>query len=204
MLLLGLLWQLGRRRANRLSKIPAGMGGCVCVWGLFQGFVRSSGWWLRPLPGRRWLGGLTWDCRRLVHPVLFFSFFFLAEQEVQGWPGGCSAAQHPWIAACIPEPRAKCSTLGGMGACAPGALPPPGCRRMLQPPGFWLWGWLQGGKAVPEHGDVSFPLAPVCVCSRRCSTRYFCSVLSGCTGIFIAPSASPAGCGVGKGNLAGL
>lgn len=77
MLLLGLLWQLGRRRANRLSKIPAGMGCvCVCVWGLFQGFVQSSGWWLRPLPGRRWLGGLSWDCRRLVHPVLVFSFFF--------------------------------------------------------------------------------------------------------------------------------
>lgn len=152
----GVTMAIGEKESKQIKQNTSRDGMCVCVWGLFQGFVRSSGWWLRPLPGRRWLGGLTWDCRRLVHPVLFFSFFFLAEQEVQGWPGGCAAAQHPWIAACIPEPRAKCSTLGGMGACAPWALPPPGCRRMLQPPGFGSGAGCREGRRCLKTGMSAF------------------------------------------------
>lgn len=157
MLLLGLLWQLGRRRANRLSKIPAGMGCvCVCVYG---GCFRAS---CEALAGGCALcqaeGG--WGGCHGIAGIWFalscFFLFFLAEQEVQGWPGGCSAAQHPWIAACIPEPRAKCSTLGGMGACAPWALPPPGCRRMLQPPGFGSGAGCREGRRCLKTGMSAF------------------------------------------------
>lgn len=161
--------------------------------------------WLVAAPSARQkvAGGADMGLQAFGSPCPGFFFFFLAEQEVQGWLGGCAAAQHPWIAACIPEPRAKCSTLGGMGACAPWALPPPGCRRMLQPPGFGSGASCREGRRCLNTGMSAFLWLRSVFAPGVAQPGIFAVSSVGARG-YLYPSASPAGCGVGKGNLTGL
>lgn len=76
MLLLGLLWQLGRRRANRLSKIPAGMG-CVCVcMGVVSG-LRAKLWLVAaPSARQKVAGGAVMGLQAFGSPCPGSFFFF--------------------------------------------------------------------------------------------------------------------------------
>lgn len=153
----GVTMAIGEKESKQIKQNTSRDGMCVCVcMGVVSG-LRAKLWLVAaPSARQKVAGGAVMGLQAFGSPCPGFFFFFLAEQEVQGWPGGCAAAQHPWIAACIPEPRAKCSTLGGMGACAPWALPPPGCRRMLQPPGFGSGAGCREGRRCLKTGMSAF------------------------------------------------
>lgn len=130
-------------------------GVCVCVCtpgGLFQGFGRRSGWWLRPPPGRRWLGEQPRGCRGLVRPV----------PGRFGRAGGAGLAW--WVFSSIPGPLpaslshllnpAHLGVSSGFGSGG-------GCRegRRCPNPGTAAFVWLRFGFApgVAQPGALQCP-----------------------------------------------
>lgn len=163
---------------------------------MYGGCFRASCEGLRPHPGRRWLGGLTWDCRRLVRPVLFF-FFWLSRRCRVGRVG----VQQLSIPGSLPASLSHVLNAArwvGWERVPPGLSHPLAAGGCCSPPGFGSGAGCREGKAVPEHGDVSFPLALFCVCSRRCSTRYFAVSSVGAGGYLQLPLPARPGAGLGR------